>query len=75
MSTIWAFDHAEIKYSLYCREDFIERFCEPLSEYTKNIIDFEKAIMLPLTKKLRSHEDAMECYIFRKRTHKNLFKR
>ena len=75
MSTIWAFDHAEIKYSLHCREDFIERFCEPLSEYTKNIIDFEKAIMLPLTKKPRSHEDAMECYIFRKKIHKNVFKR
>ena len=41
----------------------MKKFCDPLNEHAKNIIDFEK--MLPLTKKeLKSHEDAKEFYIY-----------
>ena len=42
MSTIWAFDHIEIKHTLYPGEDCMKKFCESLREHTKNIIDFEK---------------------------------
>ena len=41
-----------------------QKFCEFLSEHTKNIIDFEKKKMLPLTiAELKSHQDANVCYI------------
>ena len=34
----------------------MKKFCESLREHTKNIIDFEKKKMLPLTKEeLKSH--------------------
>ena len=37
----------------------MKKFCESLRDYTKNIIDFEKKKMLPLTKEeLKSHQDA-----------------
>ena len=42
----------------------MKKFCDSLRKHTKNIIDFEKKIMLPLTRKeSKSHEDAKECYI------------
>ena len=50
MSTIWGFDHIENKHTLYCGKDCIKKFCTSLREHTKNIIDFEKKKMLPLTK-------------------------
>ena len=50
MSTIWAFDNIENKRSLYRGEDCMKNFCESLKEHTKNITDFEKKKMLPLTK-------------------------
>ena len=38
-----------------------------IRDYAKNIIDFEKKKMLPLTKKqLKSHQDARYCYICEK---------
>ena len=50
MSTIWGFDHIENKHTLCCGKDCIKKFCTSLREHTKNIIDFEKKKMLPLTK-------------------------
>ena len=56
MSTIWAFDHIENKHILYCGEDCMKKFCESLRENAKNIINFEKEKMLPLSKEeLKSH--------------------
>ena len=51
MSTIWAFDHIEIKHTLYCGKDLMKKFCTSLREHAKNIIDFEKKNILPLTTK------------------------
>ena len=68
MSTIWVFDHIEDKNTLYRGEDCQKAFCEPLSEPTKNIIDFES-----LTKEeLKLHQDARNYYIYEKRILKNL---
>ena len=59
MSTIWAFDHIKSKHTLYRRKDCTKKCCEFLREHAKNIIDFEKKKMLPLTKEeLKSHQDA-----------------
>ena len=75
MSTIWAFDHIENKYTLYRKKDCMKKFCESLREHTKNIIDFEKKKMLPLTKEeLKSHQDAKVCYICVKRILQKLAK-
>ena len=42
----------------------MKKFCTSLKEHAKNIIDFEKRKMLPLTKEeLKSHEEAKACYI------------
>ena len=51
MSTIWAFDHIENKHTLHRGKDCMKKFCESLREHLKNVIDFEKEKMLPLTKK------------------------
>ena len=65
MSRIWEFDHIED--NLYRGKDCMNNFCSSLREYAKNIIDFEKRKMLPLTKEeLKSHQDAKVCYICRK---------
>ena len=53
----------------------MKRFCESLREHAKNIIDFEKKKMLPLTKEeLKSHQDAKICYICGKRILQKLAK-
>ena len=53
----------------------MKKFCEYLRENTKNIIDFEKKKMLPLTKEeLNSHQDAKVCYSCGKRILKKLSK-
>ena len=45
-------------------EDCMKEFCTSLREHAKNITDFEKKKMLPLTKEeLKSHQDAKVCYI------------
>ena len=68
MSTVWVFDHIEDKNTLYRGEDCKKAFCEPLSERTKNIIDFES-----LTKEeLKLHQDARNYYIYEKRILKKL---
>ena len=39
----------------------MKKFCGSLREHAKNIIDFEKKKMLPLTKeKLTSHQDGKD---------------
>ena len=66
MSTI--FDNIENKHALYYGEDCMKKFCTSLREHAKNIIDFEKKNMLPLTKEeLKSHQYANVCYICEKK--------
>ena len=68
MSAIWGFDHREDKHILYCGKDCMKKFCTSLREHAKNIIDFKKRKMLPLTKEeLKSHQDVKVCYICGKR--------
>ena len=67
MSTIWGFDLIENKHSLYRGKDCIKKYCASLEEHAKNITDFEKKKILPLTKEeLSSHQDPKVCYICRK---------
>ena len=67
MPTIWAFHIIEEKHTLCCGEDCM-KFCESLRENAKNIIDFEKKKMLPLTKEeIKSYQDTKLCYICGKR--------
>ena len=74
VSTIWAFDYTENKYNLYRRKDCTKKFSESLREIAKNVIEFEKKQMLPLTQEeLKSHQDARNCYICGKRILKKLF--
>ena len=42
MSTIWAIDHIEKKYTLYRGKDCMTKFCDSLRDHAKNITDFEK---------------------------------
>ena len=75
MSTISAFNHLENKHTLYRGKDCMKKFCTSLREHAKNIIDFEKKEMLPLTKEeLKSYQDAKVCYICGKRILKKLSK-
>ena len=56
MSTIWAFDIKEKRHTLYRGKYCMKKFCESSREYAKNIIDFEKKKVLPITKEiLKSH--------------------
>ena len=53
----------------------MKKFCESLREHTKNIIEFERKINLPLTKEqLKLHQVANNCYICRKRFSKSFAK-
>ena len=46
----------------------MKEFCTSLREHAKNITDFEKKKMLPLTKEeLKSHQDAKVCQTYGKR--------
>ena len=66
----------ENKHTLYFRKDCIKNFCESLREHAKNIIEFQKKQMLPLTKEeLKSHLDAKLCYICEKKFLKMLAKK
>ena len=51
MSVIWEFDHIENKHALYEGKDWMKESCEYLREQVKNVIDFEKKKMVPVTKK------------------------
>ena len=48
---IWGFDHIEIKHTLYRGKECMKKFSHSIREQAKNITDFEKEKMLPLTKK------------------------
>lgn len=50
ISTIYPFYTIENKDSLYCGEDYMERFCSPLRGHATNIINSERKKMLPLKK-------------------------
>ena len=50
MSTVWGFNNIENKHTLYRGEDCMKKFYEFLRERGKNMIDFEKKKILPLTK-------------------------
>ena len=74
-TAIWPFDNIEKKHSLYRGEDCMKTFCIFLREHAADVTNFQKKKMLPLTKKqLKSHQDAMECYICRKNSEKKLLK-
>ena len=49
MSTIWSFDHMETKHTLYREKDCIKRLYKNFKRTARNIIDFEKKMLL-LTK-------------------------
>ena len=75
LSTVWGFDRIEDKHTLYRGKDCMKKPCTSLREHLKNIIDFEKKKMLPVTKeKLKSNQDAMVWYIRGKRISKNFSK-
>ena len=60
----WGFDHMEDKNTLYRGKDCMNKFCTSLREHGKNIIDFQKKKMIPLTKEdVKSHQDGKLCYI------------
>ena len=64
MSKIWAFDQIKKKHTLFWEKDFTKKFSESFRGYTRNIIDSEKKKKLRFTKeKLKSHQDARNCYI------------
>ena len=64
MPEIWAFDRIENKHTLYCGKDCMKKFCTSLREDVKNINDFEKKKILPLTKEeLKLHQNVKVCYI------------
>ena len=66
VSTIWGFDYAESKHTLYHGKDCMKKFCNSLKEHTKNIL-FERKEMLPLTKEeLKSYQEVKVCYIYTK---------
>ena len=49
----------------------MEKICESLRDQAKNIIDFEKKKILPLTKEeLKSHQDSKVCYSLWKKNFK-----
>ena len=69
---IWSYRN---KHTLYHGKDCIKKFYECLGEHAKNIIDFEKKKMQPLTKEdLKIHQDARNCYICGRRILKKLVK-
>ena len=65
------FDHIENKHN-FCRwKDCTKIFRDSLREHAKNVIDFEKKMLSLTRKELKSHEDAKEWYICRKKIKKN----
>ena len=50
MLTIWGCDNIENKHTLYRGKDCRKTFITSSREHGKNLIDFEKKEMLPLTK-------------------------
>ena len=70
-----AFDNIENKHSLYYREDYIKKCCISLRKDAADVINFERMKMLLLTEKeLKSHQDATQCYLCRKKFSQKLEK-
>ena len=67
MSAIWAFDNIENNHTLYRGKNCVEKFCESLREQAKNIIEFQKKMLLLTKEELKSYQDAKICYIYGKR--------
>ena len=75
LPTISAFNHIENKHSLYCRKDCVKMLCESLRENAKNMIDFEKKKIIPLTKKqLKPRQGAANVIFVEKNSQKGLQK-
>ena len=75
ISTISGFDSIENKHISYRGKDYVKKFCTCLRKHAKNIIDFEKKEMMPLTKEeLKSYQDANVCYVCGKRISRKPFK-
>ena len=56
ISTIWVFDHIDDKHNFYHEKDCMKKSGTCLREHVKNVVDYEKKEMLPLTKeKLKSY--------------------
>ena len=51
MSTIWVFHYIENKHTLYRGKDRMGKFCKPLIEHAKNIIDFENKNIVTVDKR------------------------
>ena len=62
MSTTWAFDNIQNKYSLYHGKDCIRKFCSSLREHATKTIDFEKKKMLSLANNIQNHSK-MQKYV------------
>ena len=59
MPTIFGLDHIGKNDSLYRVQQSMKKVCKSLRGHTKNLIDFEKKNMLPITKvELKLHQDA-----------------
>ena len=75
LPTISAFNHIENKHSLHCRKDCVKMLCESLRENAKNMIDFEKKKIIPLTKKqLKPRQGAANVIFVEKNSQKGLQK-
>ena len=56
---------------VYILEKVYEKFCIPLREHPADLINFEKKKMLRLTEEeLKSHQNAIQCYICIKKSKK-----
>ena len=67
-----------MSYDIVCRyrvQQSMKRFCESFRGHSKNLIDFEKKNMLPLTKEeIKLHQDAKTCCICGRRISRKLSK-
>ena len=68
IATIWAFDHMENKHTLHFGEDCMNKFCSSLREHARNVINFQKKRILPLTKEEleKLHQDATLLYLWKR---------
>ena len=67
MSPIFSFKNIENKHDLYRGKDCMKTFCEPLREYTLEMINFrKKKTKLLANDQQKSNENAKICYICKK---------
>ena len=67
MSTIWTLDVIENKHNVCRSEECMKKFCESLTKYPIQIINFEKKKMIPLTNRQKeSYEKGKICNISKK---------